>query len=121
MNFARFSTSFADAFRGLKFVFKSEQNFRIQVVAGIAAIVASILFPLKMWEVVLVLLMVLLVWLVEMMNTAIEYFTDMLKPRLHHYVFVVKDIMAGAVFLVSIGAMAIGLMIFLPHFINLFK
>ena len=121
MSLSRFINSFADALRGLKLVFKSEPNFRLQILVGILTIALALILPLKNWEIILVMLLVMLVWLVEILNTAIEYFTDMLKPRMHHYVFVVKDIMAGAGFLTSLAAFAIGLIIFLPHFINLFK
>jgi len=121
LSLKRFIKSLTDALRGLKFVFKSEQNFRIQVVFGFLVLLASIYFQLRTWEAILIILMVSLVLLVEILNTAFEYFTDLLKPRLHHYVYVVKDLMAGAVLLSSVVALTIGLIIFLPHFINLFK
>jgi undecaprenol kinase len=57
----------------------------------------------------------------ELLNTALEYFTDLLKPRLHHYVLVIKDTMAAAVLITSLGALIIGLIIFIPHFIRLIK
>ena len=47
MNLNRFVKSFINAFAGLKHVFKSEQNFRIQVVAGLLTIAASVFFSLK--------------------------------------------------------------------------
>lgn len=121
MSIMRLIKSFTDALRGLKLVFKSEQNFRIQVIAGIFVFVAVFYFRLRAWEAILIILLILLVLLVEILNTAFEYFSDLLKPRLHHYVYVVKDVMAGAVLLTSIAALVIGVIIFLPHFINLFK
>lgn len=119
--FRRFIKSFADAGRGLKFVFKSEQNFRLQVAVGILVLAAAVLFSLRVWETILLILLILLVLLIEILNTAIEYFSDLLKPRLHHYVYVIKDMMAGAVLLTSSVALIVGVIIFLPHFINLFK
>jgi len=117
----RLLKSFHHAIKGLKYVFKSEQNFRIQIFVAVLVIVLAIYFPLKVWEVVLVILLVLLVLLMEILNTAIEKFNDLLKPRLHHYVRITKDIMAGGVLLVAVVSAVLGLVIFLPHFINLFK
>jgi undecaprenol kinase len=111
----RIIKSFSAAARGLGHVFKSEQNFRIQVVAGMVVILGVIFLPLQTWEAILVILLVLLVLLVEILNTVFEYFSDLLKPRLHHYVYVIKDLMAGAVLLTSIVAVVIGLIIFLPY------
>lgn len=110
-----------DAIRGLKHVFKSEQNFRIQVFVGLFVLLAAFYFPLRSWEVILIVLLVLLVLLVEILNTVFEYFSDLLKPRLHHYVGVIKDVMAGAVLLTSLVATVVGIIIFYPYLENLFK
>lgn len=113
--------SFLAAGRGLKHTFKNEQNFRLQILAAILVLVISFIFPLKNWEFILVILLLTLVLTMELLNTALEYFSDLLKPRLHHYVLAIKDIMAAAVLLSSLGALIIGLIIFLPHFIGLVK
>jgi len=121
MKIDRFRRSLGDALRGLRYVFKTEQNFRVQVLASILVLAAAIYFPLHSWEIILVVLLVMLVLMMELLNTALEHFSDLLKPRLNHYVYLVKDIMAGAVLLVALGAAIIGLVIFVPHFINFFK
>ncbi|OGH91703.1 MAG: hypothetical protein A2534_04870 [Candidatus Magasanikbacteria bacterium RIFOXYD2_FULL_39_9] len=115
MFFSRLLKSFADAARGLKHVFKSEQNFRIQVLIGVLVVSAAFWLPLQVWEKILVILLVLLVLLVEILNTVFEYFSDLLKPRLHHYIYVIKDVMAGAVLLTSMVAMVVGIIIFYPY------
>mgnify|MGYP003393850769 CR=1 FL=1 len=113
--------SFSSAFVGLKHTFKHEQNFRLQILAAILVLIAAAIFPLKVWEVILVILLLVAVLAMELLNTALEYFADLLKPRLHHYVSVIKDIMAAAVLITSLGALIVGLIIFLPHFIGLIK
>ncbi len=114
----RIFQSFRDALRGCAFVFRTEQNFRIQVVVAIFAISLSVWLPLRSAERVVVLLLVTMVLTMELLNTALEYFTDLLKPRLHQYVQSIKDIMAGAVLLTSLAALTIGLIIFVPYFIH---
>jgi len=59
-----------------------------------------------------------LVILMEIINSAIERITDVLKPRLDNYVKEIKDIMAAAVMLASVIAIIVGLIIFIPYFIN---
>ena len=121
MSLRRLINSFVDATRGLKHVFKSEQNFRIQILIGFLVLIAAAFLPLRSWEVILIVLLVLLVLLVEILNTVFEYFSDLLKPRLHHYVRVIKDVMAGAVLLTSLVAVIVGTIIFYPYLESLFK
>ncbi len=121
MVLSRLVKSFAAAGRGLGYVFKSEQNFRIQVIVGALVLAAAIFLPLQTWEMILVILLVFLVLLVEILNTVFEYFSDLLKPRLHHYVHVIKDVMAGAVLLTSLVALVVGVMILYPYLKDLFK
>lgn len=113
--------SFFYAWRGLVLTFKQEQNFRIQIVIGVSVIGAALYFPLRGWELVIMIALVMAVLVMELLNTVVEHFVDLLKPRMHHYVSVIKDIMAGAVLLTSLGAALIGLIIFYPHLVNLIK
>ena len=121
MSVKRFFHSFADAGRGLKYTFEHEQNFRTQIFLAIFVLILTFIFPLKVWEIILLIVLVMTVLTVELFNTALEYMTDLLKPRLHHYVLIVKDVMAAAVLVSSVGALVVGLIIFLPHFISLLK
>lgn len=121
VNLKRFFHSLRDAARGLALVFKTEQNFRLQLLVGTAAVLLALYFRLPVWQVVFVIFLAVMVLTMELLNTALEYFTDLLKPRLHHYVSVIKDIMAAAVLVTSFGALFIGLIIFIPHFIRLLK
>lgn len=121
MKLDRFAKSMAAAARGIIHVFKTEQNFRLQLLAGSAVIIAAFYFQLVSWQIIFLIFLVTMVLTMELLNTALEYFADLLKPRLHHYVYVIKDIMAGAVLVVALGALIIGFIIFLPHFISLVK
>lgn len=121
MSLRRFWISLRDAIRGLRAVFLSEQNFRVQIVAAIITLGVVFYFPLRKWEIVLMILLVVMVLTMELLNTALERFVDLLKPRLHHYVGTIKDIMAAAVLVTAFGAAIIGAIILLPYFISLLK
>lgn len=117
MNLFRLAQSLKDAWSGVKFVFRSEQNFRIQILAALCAILAGWYFRLSKPEWILVIFLILSVFTLEFLNSAVEKFSDILKPRLDYQVRVVKDIMAGVVFLTSVGAVIIGAIIYWPHLI----
>lgn len=115
----RFFRSVQHALRGVSVVFSSEQSFRIQVYAGLGVLMAGALFRVKTHEWILLILLVGSVLTLELINSIFERLVDAFKPRLHPAVKDIKDIMAGAVLIVSVIAAAVGVTIFLPHFVDL--
>ena len=107
--------SFKHAAKGVKYVFKHEQNFRIQVFAAILILLLAFIWKLTRAEIIVILLLIFLVLILELINSAFEKFADILKPRLDLQVGIVKDIMAGMVFCASLAAVIIGLVIFWPY------
>lgn len=117
LNLKRLIRSFKYALRGFKSVWQ-EQNFRIQFVISIIVIILMYVYNLSKLERVALILVIFAVLILESLNTIFEHLSDILKPRLHDYVQIIKDIMATVVLLASIGAIVIGLMIFWPHVFN---
>lgn len=113
----KFKNSLLYAIAGLRTVFKEEQSFRVQVLAGLVILILAIVFRIKKWETVILILVVVFVLVLELINSIFERVADLLKPRVHVYVETIKDIMAGAVLLSSLAALAIGVIIFWPYFI----
>lgn len=114
----RIAKSFLYAFRGLIKTFHEEQNFKIQSVVAIIILALGFYFEISRMEWIFLVLVIGLVLLMEVLNSAVERIVDVLKPRIDTYVKEIKDIMAAAVMLASIMAVIIGLIIFLPYFIN---
>lgn len=121
MNIKQLGKSFVHAVRGLIYVFKNEQNFRIHTALTVVTVGVLYFFPLATWERVLIIILIVMVLTMELLNTALERFADLLKPRLNYYVGTIKDIMAAAVLITSLGALIIGIIILWPHFMTLFK
>lgn len=115
MDLKRLRKSFADAWRGVSYVYQHEQNFKIQVFVGLVIILMMWFFGVRKSEMIVVFLLILLVLILELINSAMEKFLDILKPRLHFHVALVKDIMAAMVLLASVGAVMIGGYILLPY------
>ncbi len=107
------------AYRGMRYVFIHEQNFRIQTYVALVVLLCAFALHLSKSEVLAVIFLILLVLILELLNSAIEKFADILKPRLDIQVAVVKDILAAMVLLASVGAALIGGLIFWPHLIEL--
>ena len=117
----KFIKSFRFATKGIVYAFKHEANFRLQCFIGFVALCVGSVLPLKPWEFLLIVLMTILVLVLELFNTALELFADLLLPRLHHHVGAVKDIMAGAVLLTAFAAFVVGIVVLGPHLVALVK
>ncbi|HOX60930.1 MAG TPA: diacylglycerol kinase [Candidatus Magasanikbacteria bacterium] len=111
----KISDSFQNAFCGLKYAWQHEQNFRIQIFGAIVVLLFALFFDLRKYEIVTIGLLITLVLILELVNSAIEHFLDVISPRLSDQVRAIKDIMAGAVVVASCGAIVIGIAIFWPY------
>ena len=114
INIKRLLLSFKYALKGLARVFQEEQNLRIQTLLAVVVIGLSVAFNINRFEWLIIILLIGLVILMEIVNSAVERVTDMLKPRLNTYVKEIKDIMAAAVFFASLLAFVAGFIIFWP-------
>ena len=119
LSFRTLKKSFGYALKGFAYAFKHEQNFRIQTVIGLCVIIAAAAFRVKAWEAVALTGMIIGVLVLEIANTVIEKLIDLLKPRMEQYSGIVKDLMATAVLLSSLGSIIVGLIIFLPYILPL--
>lgn len=106
--------SFGYAFKGLKIVAGSQQNFWIHIIVACIVVICAILLKLNVVEWCIIVLCIFVVLALEILNTAIEKLVDFVSPGFHQQAGIVKDISAAAVFLAAIAAVIIGLIIFLP-------
>jgi diacylglycerol kinase len=113
-----FLKSLKIAIYGLKCAFKEEKNFRVQFLIGIIVIFFMIFFGLNPIEDSILILMILVVLSLELINSQIEKFLDLIQPDHHPKVKIIKDFSAGAVLLSAVGSIVIGILIFYPHIIN---
>lgn len=110
--------SFHYASRGLVIAWKYEQSFRIQAAAALVVLALIIWFHLPLWQTIALLLLIILVLTLEIINSILERFVDVFKPRIHPMVEEIKDLMAGAVLIASVGALIVGLLILGPYFLE---
>ncbi len=112
----KFHKSVSHAIDGLSYALKRERNFRIELVIAAAVLFLIFIFKVKNWEAIVLILMILGVLVAELTNTVLERIVDMLKPKIHPYARLIKDIMAAVVLLTSIVAAVVGIIIFYPYF-----
>lgn len=110
--------SFKYAVKGVADLIKTQPNARIHFVISIFVIVAGFLLQLSIVEWCIISLTIAMVVAAEAFNTAIEYLTNLVSPDYHPLAGKTKDAAAGAVLLVAAGAAVVGILIFLPKFLN---
>lgn len=111
---------FYNAFQGLKWFGLSQWNFKIHLAATIIVLVMTFWLKLNPYEWLFISLAIGIVWITELLNTAIEFVLDKLHPEEDPMVGKAKDIAAAAVLLASILAVVIGIIIFLPKLLPFF-
>lgn len=116
----RLVKSFKYAFTGLGKVFWEEQNFRIDLIIALIILFLAQYFQIKVWEFIILILIIAVVLILEIINTIFERLLDLLQPRIHQYVKDIKDMTAAVVFIGALASIFIGILIFLPYIINKF-
>jgi len=111
----KFVRSVKFAWAGIVLTARAEQSFRLQLLAALAVGVLGYFLKLSRAEWALLVVVAVSVLVLELLNSAVERLVDLFMPRMHQYAEEVKDIMAGAVFVMSLGAAIVGVIIFLPH------
>ena len=116
----RLKYSFAHAFRGVKDAYQTQQNFRIHLYTALLTIIFSILFRINHYEWMIIVASIVLVIVMELTNTAIEYFADLIKQEYDLKIKIVKDISAAAVLISVLLAVFVGCIVFIPKIWSLF-
>lgn len=104
------------AFNGLGLVLRSQDSARIQAIAALAVVVLGVALRVSAPEWCALVLAIALVLTAETLNTSIESTIDLVSPEFHELAGRAKDVAAGAVLIAALGSVAVGLLVFVPHF-----
>jgi len=107
--------SLNNALNGLKIVLLEERNFQIHIVLGVATIIIGMALEISQVEMMFVVVAIVFVIASEVINTAIEDLCDIVGPNPDSLIGKIKDISSGFVLISALGAIVIGIMVFLPH------
>ncbi|MCW3849557.1 diacylglycerol kinase [Sphingomonas sp. LB-2] len=96
------------ALAGWREAFARESSFRTQSgMAGLALAALLVLRPAPVWW-ALVGLTCALVLALELINSAVEAVIDLLHPGIHPSIKLTKDMLAGAVLVMSCASLVVG-------------
>lgn len=104
--------SFLNAFRGVFFMITTERNFQIECLAFLINLFLIVYLSLSSLDTVLILIASFGVLSAEIFNTAIEKICDIVHPEFDARIGFIKDIAAGAVVLMAIAAVIIGMLVY---------
>ncbi|MDB5045396.1 MAG: DeoR family transcriptional regulator [Deinococcus sp.] len=111
LNLRRWWRSAGFAWAGVRQVYRSQANFRIEVWAGVLAVALALALRAPLPPIVLCCALVLSL---ELLNTAVEAVVDLASPHVHPLAKVAKDAAAAAVLVGSGGALVVGLVVLGP-------
>lgn len=107
------------ALSGLKEIFLSERNIRIQVFFAIIAVILSFILTIDYKELLIILVSISLVIISEILNTMVEKILDLYTLEYNDEVKIIKDMAAGGVLFATTFSVIIGGIIFIPKIIKL--
>lgn len=117
----KLAASFKFAFEGLFHALSNNQNLRIHFIIAIIVILASIFFRVNPFEMGILGVMILLVISAEMINTAIEEMVNLIANDHRKEAKIAKDVAAGMVLVTALGSIIVGVLIFTPYILRLFR
>ncbi|MBI5025584.1 MAG: diacylglycerol kinase [Nitrospirae bacterium] len=108
------------AIEGILHAAKTQKHLRYHFYAAVLVLLLSFISGISRFEFIAIAIVVVLVLLAEMLNTAIEATIDLISREYNPKAKIAKDIAAGAVLVTASGAVVIGFIILLPPLKNAF-
>lgn len=105
-------SSFKFALEGIFYCIRTQRNFKIHLCTAFVAVVLAWWRQIPNDKILFLILVIALVLIAELFNTAIETVVDMISPTFNPLAKIAKDVAAGAVLLAAAASLAIGYFIF---------
>lgn len=110
--------SFKLAFSGIFAVIKKERNVKIHLLATVVVVFLGVILGITKTEWLAIILIIAAILAAETFNSAIEETCDLLKEENnleYRRTKLIRDTSAGAVLILTLASVVIGLIIFLPY------
>ena len=111
----RFLRRLQAAFSGIFAAFRSETHLKIHAAAACAVIAAGVWLRISRGDWVVLSLTIAAVIALELVNTAIERTVDLVTKEWHPLAKQAKDTAAGAVLVMAMASVIIGILIFTKY------
>jgi diacylglycerol kinase len=106
--------SFGHAWNGLAFTVRTQRNARIHLVFAALVTVLAVWLRLDAVRCSVLAVMIGGVLVGEVLNTALEALVDLMSPDYHDAAKIAKDVSAGAVLVLGLTSIIVGLLILGP-------
>lgn len=110
--------SLRNAFRGVFLMMKHERNFQLETIAFLINVFLIFYLNLSSTDTILILMISSGVLAAEILNTAIEKICDFIHPEFDQSIGFIKDISAGAVLLMAIVSVIVGIFVYWKYIFN---
>jgi len=113
--------SFRHAFRGVSTILRTQHNAWIHTAATVVVVALGLYLSLAVFEWVAVILAIGVVWVAEALNTSVEFLADEISQEKRELIGKAKDVAAAGVLLAAASAFLVGILVFGPHVMKLWK
>lgn len=107
--------SFKNAISGIYWALTTQPNFRVHIFLSSIALFATWFFQIPKSDSVVIVFTIILGLSTEMMNTSLEAMTDLITTEWKKEAKIAKDVAAGMMLTVALGALVIAYIIFWPY------
>lgn len=104
--------AFKNAINGIIFTLKGQINFKIQILFAVIIFILGFVFKFNITEFLILVITISMVFMAEMINTAIETVVDLCTQEYNEKAKNAKDIAAGAVVISAINSVIVGILLF---------
>ncbi len=107
--------SFGFALAGLGYAIRQEGNARVHLLATVLVVAAGLGLGVSRLEWAALAAAIGLVWVAELLNTALEILCDYVEPEKAEPIRRAKDVAAAGVLVAALAAAGIGALVFWPY------
>lgn len=110
----RHADAIGHAMEGLSWAICTQPNYRVHLLLTLTAILGGIFFHITYNEWLIIIVFIITGLIVETLNTSIEKMGDAVDKNFNEDIKISKDVSAAAMLLVSLGALLVSSIIFIP-------
>ena len=107
-----FFKALKNAINGMIYTWKTQKNIKFQLCFAVIAIALGFLFQISNMEWIVLISTIFLVLVTELFNTSIETVVDLYTEEYNEKAKIAKDVSAGAVLLMAICSVFVGILLF---------
>ncbi len=115
----RFFNSVKFSLNGLHYAYLHEQSLTIHLIATALVITTGFIFDATPMQWIIILVMMAIIMVAELFNTAVEAVVDMVTKEYNEYAKIAKDTASAAVFISALTAFGMWIGVFGPKIFNL--